>query len=142
MEKLILFLIVFGVGSFFEYLKKKREQRADSVAGKIFGSAQASETKARTVAQNPRRKPKKVERKPPLPVSCVQTPADAGISRLSQQPPALPDEVGSIFDESPIDEAGKNQEVFASGKQEQDLSEHYQRWRRAIIDSEILQRKF
>ena len=53
MEKLILFLIVFGVGSFFEYLKKKREQRADSVAGKIFGSAQASETKARTVAQNP-----------------------------------------------------------------------------------------
>lgn len=41
MEKLILFLIVFGVGSFFEYLKKKREQRADSVAGKIFGSAQA-----------------------------------------------------------------------------------------------------
>ncbi len=94
------------------------------------------------MAPKPRRKPKKAERKPPLPVSCVQTPADAGISRLSQQPPALPDEVGSIFDESPIDEAGKNQEVFASGKQEQDLSEHYQRWRRAIIDSEILQRKF
>ena len=142
MEKLILFLIVFGVGSFFEYLKKKREQRADSVVDKIFGAGQASETAVQAEARKPKRKPKKTARKPPLPVSCVQPSADAGSSSLSQQPPVLPDEGGSIFD-TPIDEDGTEQTVFApSGKQEQDLSEHYQRWRRAIIDSEILQRKF
>ena len=142
MEKLILFLIVFGVGSFFEYLKKKREQRADSVVGKIFGSAPAAETAVQpAVAQKPKSKPKNTARKPPLPVSSVQTPSLPDISSQSQQPLVLPDEGGSIFD-TPIDEGGNEQSVFAPGKQEQDLSEHYQRWRRAIIDSEILQRKF
>ncbi|MDE5690537.1 MAG: hypothetical protein K2I38_07610 [Duncaniella sp.] len=109
---------------------------------KIFGAGQASETAVQAEARKPKRKPKKTARKQPLTVRSVQPSADAGSSRLAQQPPVLPDEGGSIFD-TPIDEDGTEQTVFApSGKQEQDLSEHYQRWRRAIIDSEILQRKF
>lgn len=136
MEKLILFLIVFGIGSFYEYLKQKREKRADSA-----------------VSPNPAplRRPKPVKTRPetikPKPLSAPPVPDKAKAAKKAVSSPKpkpgeiLPEEGGSIFD-MPQNRAESESSIFAPPKRDKELQQHYERWRRAIIDSEIIQRKF
>lgn len=139
MEKLILFLIVFGIGSLFEYLKQKREQRADSHVDKI-ASPRA------TAVKEPRRQPRadkpvQPRRIPPLPQP-EAAPATPQLRTVAAKTPRQPaKEGGSIFD-MPPGESLSEAAVFAPPEQDEQLQQHYERWRRAVIDSEILRRKF
>lgn len=139
MEKLILFLIVFGIGSLFEYLKQKREQRADSHADKI-ASPRA------TAVKEPRRQPRadkpvQPRRIPPLPQP-EAAPATPQLRTVAPKTPRQPaKEGGSIFDMPPGENLSEAA-AFAPQEQDEQLQRHYERWRRAVIDSEILRRKF
>lgn len=139
MEKLILFLIVFGIGSLFEYLKQKREQRADSHVDKIASPRAA-------VVKKPHRQPRadkaaQPRRIPPLPQTeaAQATPQLRTVAAKTPRQPA--EEGGSIFD-MPPGESLSEAAVFAPPEQDEQLQRHYERWRRAVIDSEILRPKF
>lgn len=142
MEKLILFLIVFGIGSLFEYLKQKREQRADSHADKIASPRAAAVKKPR---RQPRAdKPAQPGRIPPLPQpeAAQATQATQQLRTVAPKTPRQPaKEGGSIFDMPPGENLSEAA-AFAPQEQDEQLQRHYERWRRAVIDSEILRRKF
>ncbi len=139
MEKLILFLIVFGIGSLFEYLKQKREQRADSHADKI---ASPRATAVKEPRRQPRAdKPAQPRRIPPLPQP-EAAPATPQLRTVAAKAPRQPaKERGSIFN-MPPGESMSEAAAFAPQEQDEQLQRHYERWRRAVIDSEILRRKF
>lgn len=136
MEKLILFLIVFGIGSLFEYLKQKREQRADGHVNKIASPRAAAVKKPRRQLRAD--KPAQPGRIPPLP----QPEAAQQLRTVAPKTPRQPaDEGASIFD-LPSVESLSEAAAFAPQEQDGQLQQHYERWRRAVIDSEILRRKF
>lgn len=139
MEKLILFLIVFGIGSLFEYLKQKREQRADSHVDKIASPRAAAVKKPH---RQPRiDKPAQPQHMPPLPQT-EAVPATARFRTAATKTPRQPaEEGGSIFD-MPPGESLSEAAIFAPPEQDEQLQRHYERWRRAVIDSEILRPKF
>lgn len=136
MEKLILFLIVFGIGSFYEYLKQKREKRADSaVSPNPAPLRRPKPVKIRPETMNA--KPQSV---PPVPDK-VPKAKKADSAQKTEPGVILPEERGSIFD-MPQNRTESESSIFAAPKRDKELQQHYERWRRAIIDSEIIQRKF
>lgn len=139
MEKLILFLIVFGIGSLFEYLKQKREQRADGHVDKIVSPRAAAVKKPRRQLRAD--KPAQPGRIPPLPQP-EAAPATPQLRTVAAKTPRQPaKEGGSIFDMPPGENLSEAA-AFAPQEQDEQLQRHYERWRRAVIDSEILRRKF
>lgn len=136
MEKLILFLIVFGIGSFYEYLKQKREKRADSAVS----PNPAPLRRPKPVKIRPETMTAKQQSVPPVPDK-VPKAKKADSAQKTESGVILPEEGGSIFD-MPQNRAESESSIFAPPKRDKELQQHYERWRRAIIDSEIIQRKF
>lgn len=170
MEKIILFLIVFGVGSLYEYLKESRKKRAESPraadqspetapgAGNPFAQLFRS-LESPAPAAAPRRQQR-------------QRQASARSAATAQQPVAVRPTAAQKAQEAgqhPSSSAFLPGELHASPSEMQSMPEiqledldeiaaapaavspatdsgatarHYARWRQAIIDSEIITPKF
>lgn len=156
MEKIILFLIVFGIGSLFEYLKKMREKRADL-------SRAAQPQRQRPVSFNgftPFTRPEASLTSTSFPGVVPKTiPAENQAAATEPRQPVreersgkaspksfLPGETHQSFsDTEPLEVATPDEiasPVSGSEQQPAQIDEHYRRWRQAIIDSEILRPKF
>lgn len=143
MEKIILFLIIFGIGSLFEYLKKMKEKKAG-----LEGMADAPLPHSR----------KMPGRMTPIDAmthsAAVPAPESTARTVSAQRPQQarnttfLPGErLRNISHDNDI-AATEPQEspaigaITASDAPDPEREAHFQHWRQAIIDAEILQRKF
>ncbi|MBD5353403.1 MAG: hypothetical protein HDR85_00590 [Bacteroides sp.] len=154
MEKIIFFLIVFGIGSLFEYIKKLRQERADS--------SRAAETSHQRSVNFKGFQP--FSRKMASFMTTAFPPAspegESGASakpsrnevpeQKKPRPAFLPGEtIENISGSEPLEvetfDEISTPELQSARQPDGDLTDteaHYRRWRQAIIDSEILRPKF
>lgn len=152
MEKIILFLIVFGIGSLFEYLKKKGKERAES--------PRAATPRPTAHSGNPTAINQFLNLRYGLNVSnptATVKPDEAPVSEKegtdnprTMPSPFLPGERHAITvpetDDAQMEltELEELPEITDKRPTETDsaTAAHYERWRRAIIDTTILTPKF
>lgn len=158
MEKIILFLIIFGIGSLYEYIKQLREKRAgaeDAVAQqksrpqglegafRQFFDAPAQRQKAVSPRQaaRPARTERTAESIAPT-ASAPVAPATTAGSRSAFLPGELL-EMKAPVDDTPM-EVAELEPVAppADATENKALADHYARWRQAIIDTTIITPKF
>ncbi len=158
MEKIILFLIVIGVGSLFEYLKKLRKERADSSRAArpqsrrpvIFNgftqfmnqavSYTSSATDSFTVLSS-----ETPQVNATAETRCQQSKEKPGKSERKAFLPGETHESISVTEPLEIETLGEITAPSTTRTEQQDEASaeaHYRRWRQAIIDSEILRPKF
>lgn len=164
MEKIILFLIVFGIGSLYEYIRQLKEKRAKTAhAGKSPRAATDSEeapafqpfmsfnkminNSLRDISRALEEQPRKAPEKPappvpaPAPLQTDSRQAAKGKSReflpgeLLDIPAAEPDLPMEIAEPESI-------KPLAGENVDKATAEHYARWRQAIIDTTIITPKF
>lgn len=145
METIIIWIVIVAVGAAYEWVKKKAapsesEQRPPARTSRP-APCNASWSTDRTTQHPARRQPeqrKKQAPKPPAPAtSAIPAPAHT-YQPLTNLP----------TDDTPmqVEELDNNQETPQTSKvSQQELAErqaHYDRWRKAILDTQILERKF
>ncbi len=144
MEKIISILIIFGLTSLYEYIKQMRKKRAESQRAEFqarrrpapvaAGMAAPFSTEVRepnTVmrhenhAERPRR----------------ETPKDNHKTFLSGENVTIP---LVVDDEKPIEivDLDANDSSVGTAVTSSGSVDHYERWRQAIIDAEIITPKF
>lgn len=152
MEKIILFLIIFGIGSLYEYVKElnrkkarsegnhtdapRQSQRQRSPFGMRFPEMPAMPSALRETP-HPVYQPIVTEETgeemsaflPGEQISVARPEAQTAMSQGAEPSSELKEEsrIGSIADASQTDA---------------ELQAHYSHWRQAIIEAEIIQRKF
>lgn len=156
MEKIILFLIIFGIGSLYEYIKQLREKRAgaeDAVAqqksrpqglGEAFrqffdAPGQRQKPSSPRQAARPAKTESAADGVAPTASTPVATPA---ASRSAFLPGELL-EMKAPADDTPMEVAELEPVApTADATQNKALADHYARWRQAIIDTTIITPKF
>lgn len=145
MEDIIIWIVIVGIAAAVEYLKKKRGSDGTS-AGKTSISSPAK-PRQRTGAAAPARRavPAPFIPEPDMPATVTTTPSPAPASRPSRavayQPlTASPDpmEEGPSMPETPAAVRNRQHDDTEQAR----LKAHYDRWRQAIIDTQVLERKF
>lgn len=137
MEKLILFLIVFGIGSFFEFLKQKKGQRTTKSVSQNRPPAAGRQLYNTPAPQRPKQE---IQKPVTIPTHRGNHEKPISFNPQPHRPVVLPEEGESIFKNN--EDSKPEATAFSPQSQDRELSEHYEHWRRAIIDAEILQRKF
>ncbi len=162
MEKIILFLIVFGIGSLYEYLKQMKEKKERA------GSATSAKTDIKNAMARQKAEIQKMFNNlggiTPVIAPIEATGAETATTQKTKthvtnkkenkkdiigktakpRKSFLPGELlsASLITEGTENTNSKESSITDNAAEEKSRSDHYERWRRAIIDSEILQRKF
>lgn len=164
MEKIILFLIVFGVGSLYEYIRQLREKRAKAGhAGTSRGAAsgkgsspalrplisfnQMMDSSLRDIRRTFESHPDETPEKPAPPASAPLQPDSRpaagakGTTRgfLPGELPGIPAAEPDILMEIAEPETIK---PLPGNTVDKATADHYARWRQAIIDTTIITPKF
>lgn len=163
MEKIILFLIVFGIGSLYEYIKqlKEKRDRADSAAshqnrkpqGGIEGMFrqffEMAEPESRPAQAAGRPGPKRTADKAPAAPRITATPAPSMAGNHTTAASGQTFIPGELLDMTPRAEEPPMEiaepEILSAPVDEtvsKAAAEHYARWRQAIIDTTIITPKF
>lgn len=144
MKEIISILILFGLTSLFEYIKQMRKKRAESQRAES-----PSPRRPEPVAMAAMAVPAAFRMRPVHPAperqyhetkSSEEAPKDKNRSFLPGEAVAMS---APVADETPIEivdlDAAPAVETGDAGSP---AARHYERWRRAIIDAEILSPKF
>lgn len=148
MEKIIIYVIVIAIGILFEYIKKKSRNETASTPVKKAPKQQAYNPFLQFIdTTDDNQKPAPAHVTIPAPANDKTQSATSHKPKTHPQTkhntdkssmPFLPGEqeisLSNPIDETPIE--------VSSPKVPADVAAHYARWRQAILDAEILQRKF
>lgn len=145
MEKIIIYAFIIAIGILFEYIKKrvrgdqspnsKKQAQKDEAPLPVPWQVMFDSAKSRIAPVM------RMERMP-------ETKTEASVKRQPRQDAAMPEppkqflpgeDISEII--TPIEETPVS-EPMPEANPPADNTEHYARWRQAILDAEILQRKF